>query len=523
MPSMAEGASDGTRHKLWCPNGMNLEEQAREPLGASGRNEITVVPRTDLPLIALAVLAAVVLIWVGQLPSSLWIDELGTFWVIDGDLASTADRAWRFHGQTPLYYTMLWSVTQLLGTSELVLRLPSLLSMLATAFLLYRFAARLFGQGAAIVALAIFVVYPNVGIYAADARPYALALLATLIATMLIESWLRTFERKQAVFYGLAAAAIVYVHYVFASILVAHALFFAWTMYRSVADQRRRLWTGCMLAAAVFLVTIAPTSPQVARLLDRSDELVFSDVVLPAMVAIWAPPVAVVALVGTVMFIAGRGGRLREVPSDPLILLGLGFVTPPLVLFMLGLVSDIDLWTSRYWFVAAPFGAMLFGVITAAGLRKSSSIKTVTLAVLLVGMLTMTSFKHSAEDWRSAMSAADAITDEDTPLLLFSNLIELGTPEFLIDPEKRSYVTSPLAYYPVAASVSPLPMTTYEDREDRLVPILASLPPGEPVAVVTNREAGTFSFISGWFSANGYGLAEFQTFGAVQVAKFVPR
>jgi len=501
---------------------MNLEEQARELTAESGRDELTGAPRTDLPLITLAGLAAVVLIWVIQMPSSLWIDELGTFWVIDGDLASTASRAWRFHGQTPLYYTMLWGVTRLLGESEVVLRLPSLLSMLATAFLLYRFAGRLFGQGAAIVALAIFVVYPNVGIYAADARPYALAVLATLIATMLLESWLRTFERKHAVFYGLAAAAVVYVHYVFASILVAHVLFFAWVMYRSGANQRRRLWTGGLLAAAVLLVAIAPTFSQVANLLGRSDELVFSNVALPTMVAIWAPPVAAVALVGTVMFIAGRGGRFRKVPPDPLILLGLGFVTPPLVLFILGLVSDIDLWTSRYWFVAAPFGAMLFGVIMAAGLRKSSSIKLVTLALLLVGMLTSTSFEHSAEDWRSAMSAVNAITAEDTPLLLFSNLIELGTPEFLIDPEKRSYVTSPLAYYSVEASVTPLPLTAYADREDRLVPILAALPSSEPVAVVANREVGTVSFISGWFSANGYDMAEFKTFGALQVAKFVP-
>ena len=502
---------------------MNLEEQAREPIAASGRNELPTVPRTDLPLIAFAGLAAVVLVWVAQMPSSLWLDELGTFWVIDGDLASTASRAWRFHGQTPLYYTMLWGVTQLLGTSEVILRLPSLLSMLAVAFLLYRFAGRLFGQGAAIVALAMFVVYPNVGIYAADARPYALALLATLVATILLESWLRTLDLTHAAFFGLAAAAVVYVHYVFASILVAYVLFFAWIMYRSEADQRRRLWIGGMIAAAVFLVAIAPTYSQVANLLGRSDELVFSTVNLPTLVAIWAPPVAAIALVGTVMFIAGRGGRFRKVPSDPLILLGLGFVTPPLVLFILGLMSDIDLWTSRYWFVAAPFGAILFGVIMAAGLRKNSSIKFVTLAVLLVGMLTNTSLEHSAEDWRSAMSAANAITDEDTPLLLFSNLIELGTPEFLIDPEKRSYVTSPLAYYSVEASVTPLPLTEYEDREDGLVPILAVLPSSKPVAVVTNREVGTFSFISGWFLANDYDMAEFETFGVLQVAKFVPR
>ena len=501
---------------------MSLTEGTGEAVAASERLD-TGVSRADIPLVALAGLAAIVLVWMGQMPSSLWIDELGTFWVIDGDLASTASRAWRFHGQTPLYYTMLWGVTQLLGTSEIALRLPSLLSMLAVAFLLYRFTGRLFGRSAAIVALAVFVVYPDVGSYASDARPYALALLATLVATMLLESWLRTFEPRRAAFYGLAAAAVIYVHYVFASILVAHALFYAWVRYRSDKIERRRLSTGGVLAAAVFIVAISPTFTQVAHLLGRSSELVFSRFTVSSMIAIWAPTVAALVVVGTVLPIVVRGGRLRKTPKDPLILVGLGFVTPPLVLFMLALVSDIVLWTPRYWFAAAPFGAMLFGVLIAAALRKSTSVKTATLAVLILGMLTTVSFQHSDQDWRSAMSAANTLTDSDTPLLLFSGLIELRTLEYVVDPEKISYVTSPVAYYPVEGRVRPLPWATSEDREELLIPILADLPTAEPVVVVTNGEVGSFAFMSGWFSANGYEMAESLSFGVMRVAAFVPR
>lgn len=502
---------------------MSLEEHTEEAIGASEFNDMPGVSRADVPLIALAVMAAIILVWLIRMSSSLWIDELGTFWVIDGSLVSTASRAWRFHGQTPLYYAVLWGVTQLLGTSEVVLRLPSLLSMLAAAFVLYRFAGRLFGRSAAIVALAVFVVYPNVGVYASDARPYALALLATLVATVLLESWLRTSEPKRAGWYGLAAAVVVYVHYVFASILVAHVLFFAWVLYRSEADQRRRLWTGGVWASAVFLLTIAPTFPQVAELLGRSDELmVSSGIPLRTMVAIWAPPAVAVVLIGVVALVAGQGGRLRPLNADPLILLGLGFLTPPLVLLMLALV-DIVIWAPRYWFVAAPFGAVLFGVLITSGLRNARSLKIATLALLLVGILTGTSVAHAMEDWRSAMSTANSITDSDTTVLMFSGLIELTAPEFLTDPEKRSYVTSPVAYYPIEAKVTPLPWTFLEDRTERIPPALAGLAPGEPVVVIANRGAGSpLPFISGWFSANGYEMTTAMGFGSVQVAAFAP-
>lgn len=482
------------------------------------------LPQADLWLIVFASTIAILLVWVAQMPSSLGLDELGTNWVIEGDLAQTASRAWRFHGQTPLFYAFLWGVTQLLGTSEVVLRLPSLLSMLAAAFLLYRFSRRLFGHRTAVVSLAVFLVFPTVGFYASDARPYALAILVTLVATMLLDSWLRTFEPKRSAWYGLAAAALVYVHYVFATILVAHALFFAWVIYRSEADQRRRLWSGGMFAAAVFLVSIAPTFSQMADLLGRTDELVVSGVPpLPAMLAIWAPPVAALVLVGAVALVVGRGERLPKVPANPLILLGLGFVTPPVVLFLLANTTEIVLWSSRYWFAAVPFGAILFGVLISSCLRNAKSVKIATLAVLLTGILAGTAFEHSQDDWRSAISAANSVTDSDTTLLVFSGLVELTNPEYLVDPEKRSYVTSPLAYYPVHGNAKPLPWASLENRAEQFAPYLAELPSGRPVVVIVNQMSGSLiSFVMGWFTANGYELVEYRGFGLVRVAAFAP-
>ena len=478
----------------------------------------------DVPLVAIAVAAAVLLTWALQLPSSLWIDELGTFWVIDGDLSSTADRAWRFHGQTPLYYTLLWSVTELFGSSEIVLRLPSLVSMVLAALLVYRLAARHFGHGVAWIALATFVVFPGIGTHASDARPYALALLATLVATTALDAWLTTPALSRALIYGLAAAAVIYVHYVFATVLFAHGLYFVWCLVNAPPEVRSRLWRGAALASAVGLLAISPTFPQVAALLARRDELVFSNATpLPTMIAIWAPATIGVILVGTLVALVSTGARMRRVRTDPLVLLVLGFATPPLVLFLLAQVTDIVLWTSRYWLAATPYGAILFAVLIASGLRDGRAVKAAALALLLVGILTGTSVNHSAEDWRGAVSSANMFADEQTPLLVFTGLIELTNADFLVDPEKMSYVTSPLAYYRTDGSVVPLPWTSPDDQAGRLGPIMSQLAQDDTLVVIANRSRGSaqLMYIAGWLTANGYDMQFLEAFGEVRVAAFM--
>ena len=90
----------------------------------------------------LAILTAVVIfsLWVMPLFSSLWLDELGTWWVVKDGAGDTIHRALTFHGQSPLYYLIVWSARVVGGRSELVLRLPSLIAAVVSAVLLYRLA-----------------------------------------------------------------------------------------------------------------------------------------------------------------------------------------------------------------------------------------------------------------------------------------------------------------------------------------------------------------------------------------------
>ena len=60
----------------------------------------------------------------------LWIDEYGTWWVIAADgYAGVAARAWEVQGQSPFYYLIVRSCTDLFGLASWSLRLPSLPSL----------------------------------------------------------------------------------------------------------------------------------------------------------------------------------------------------------------------------------------------------------------------------------------------------------------------------------------------------------------------------------------------------------
>src|SRR5262245_57257449 len=62
---------------------------------------------------------AVAVLWIRPIASSLWTDELGTWWVISGTARQAVERAEAVQGQSPLYYLLAWLARHLTGTSEI--------------------------------------------------------------------------------------------------------------------------------------------------------------------------------------------------------------------------------------------------------------------------------------------------------------------------------------------------------------------------------------------------------------------
>ncbi len=108
---------------------------------------------------------------------SLWLDEFGTLWTVEGSIAQLLDRVYVFQGQSPLYYLFPWSLVHSLGESEIALRLGSLIFGLAAAYGIFQLGSIIYGRNAGLISASFLWLSPVAVQMDAQARPYSLALL----------------------------------------------------------------------------------------------------------------------------------------------------------------------------------------------------------------------------------------------------------------------------------------------------------------------------------------------------------
>ncbi|MEV0000734.1 glycosyltransferase family 39 protein [Micromonospora sp. NPDC050980] len=164
-----------------------------------------------------------------------WRDELATWSAATRPLPDLVRLTRTIDAATGPYYLLMHGWTALAGTSPTALRLPSALAMASAAALTARLGARLAGDRAGLLAGLLFVVLPTTSRYGQEARPYALATLLAVVATLLLVEALRRPSRWRWTGYALAVAALVLLHLIALTLLTAHAVAVLLTAVRGPA------------------------------------------------------------------------------------------------------------------------------------------------------------------------------------------------------------------------------------------------------------------------------------------------
>jgi mannosyltransferase len=428
--------------------------------------------RASARLIPGALFLGIATLWLLPLRGSLWMDELGTYWVIKDGIGQTIDRAWHIQGQTPLYYMIEWVVRVLGGKSELALRLPSLIAMSIAAYLFYRLVRRLMGDEAAPVATAIFVISPLVGFLAGDARPYAFATLFVVAASLALVRWIDSAHVRDGIAYVLLAALTVYVHYIFGLVLLAHAAY-------AFARRNRVRLRGVILAVAGIAALVAPVIPQLLSLLNRSNSLsvLNSSSHLVLLQAIAPAALLAGAVVGLLISHGMDPLRFHRIPADgPTLTLGAGWLLfAPVILFVVSTFGPASIFADRYMVTAAP-GFALLGAAALCAITQTRARAIVLYAALGCALLLYGSTKHMGENWRGALARVDARSEgPSTPVLLHGGLIEAKQILWLKDPVKASYLNDPTSYYGVHGRVFAMPYAFNDESEKYLEGLLPML------------------------------------------------
>jgi len=448
-------------------------------------------------------------LWVRPIASSFWEDELVTWWVIQGSFREMLHRSYSLQGQSALYYPVAWLVRHV-GDQEWVLRLPSLAALVVAAFLLFRLATRLLDRELGRMAVLAFVLWPGIAFEASNARPYAIAVLVTIASVFALITWLDRGSRASMIVWIVLTALLAYAHIVFVLAIPAQLLYaIARRRDGSTRVSTRAIVTGIAIVAVLDIGLV----PQLIGIFGRRGTLI-----LPTILSFdWFGNMLLPAVFMSALIVGGTiAWTTASITIEPLridrstaILVLSWLLIPVIVVAVLALTTSVRLLEWRYTLMVAPAGALVAAaILRAVHPPPARRIIAALLAVFTVwgtaGVL------KAGEDWRWAASAAQAASDADSVTLLHPGLVESSQLDWFSDPEERSYLMNPTAYYHFPGSVEPVPYTATAANEAFLSRELADLPSSVDHIIYVTRfpGAGFLTYLQGWASASGWDVTQ---------------
>jgi len=231
------------------------------------------VRRYGLPGAALGLLALGLWFRLDGIDGSLWIDEFGTFWVVEHGLGEAIARTLAFQGQSPFYYVLAWVPVHLFGESEAALRSLSIVADVFFVGALYAGGRAMAGERAGRYAAVLGWLSTYSVSSAVEARPYALVLLAVALAITGFCRAVRTGRLAARAMWILGGAAVAWAHYVHYPVVMG--LFAAYALLpalRKTYAPKQFLIDGALQGVIVALCV-----PQILSLMARQGALSWSD------------------------------------------------------------------------------------------------------------------------------------------------------------------------------------------------------------------------------------------------------
>jgi mannosyltransferase len=409
----------------------------------------------------LAILVSLSL-WFISVRAPLWLDETLSFSQICGGFSQIMVRQGGL--SAPGYPYVLWFATKILGTSEIALRIPSIVAMLGAAYFLYRTARELFEFDVAVIATIFFCIHPLVIFLSIDVRPYAFAALALNAAMFLLIHSRHSDSNWLAAGLGITFALIAYFHLLFMVIAPAFLI-----CYVAIKIENRTMRWQLWIALAPFAVAFIPAffglrflfHTSSAHVWDEAPKLVeLCRTLTPGLLPPYILLGAIFLAAATRHFdVESRLGGIRVLFCVSMALV------PILILYVVSVETPIHIFVPRYRLVAVPGIALCWGLIMS---RIDSRAIRLLFCVVVVAVAAYQSFSSPFSGlhgytWKYALEMVqkDASAD-NAPVLICSDLPESDHMPMPANP-KDSVMFAPLSYYRLSVPVVPLPRTLNQD------------------------------------------------------------
>ncbi|MGB6945530.1 MAG: glycosyltransferase family 39 protein [Bryobacteraceae bacterium] len=455
-------------------------------------------------LLGLLLAACITRLWLMPLPSSFWVDEMATVFVVQH---GPNHPSFAVAPQVPdsIYYQLPRAAQSLFGFSEVSYRLPSVLLMGLALFLIARLAARLIHPGAAWFAAFVCLSMRGINDQAADARPYALGTCLAAFSLLFLIRWLDAARWWDAALFIASAALVWRVHLLFWQFYI---VLFVYALTRLLRHETSAGWLSTLAVFVLLGIALVPVLLDALNLFRHATSHVI--VAQPTLRDLR------VSLKFGIILICGAGAfalsRLLHWPRLPaagfsasLVLIGAWWLLQPLALFTVSRITGSSMFVARYLYIGLP-GAALAATLAAAYFIPADYWKPLS-AVFAVGVLIMLGQwrqpwpMHHGSDWRLAAHTVDqwARNNPNTPVLCPSPFIEARPPVWQPSYALPGFLYCHLPVYPFRGKPYLLPFESSPEAK-RYVESLAQGPITASGRFLIYGGSGSVRYWRNWFS-----------------------
>lgn len=200
------------------------------------------------------ILAAALILRLINLNQSLWLDEAIN--VVNSQKFSFYDfltvySIGDFH--PPLYFAILWIWTRFFGTSEIIVRLPSILLGISTVWLIFLIGKQLFNKKTALIAALILTFNPLHIYYSQEARMYSLAAFSVAFSFWALINLIKN-KKYFLLIYGLSITLILYSDYLIYFAIVSQLVYILWCEKEKLASVINAMVIGGLIWSPWLLI-----------------------------------------------------------------------------------------------------------------------------------------------------------------------------------------------------------------------------------------------------------------------------
>lgn len=444
-----------------------------------------------LPLLALV---CFVRLWAIELPSSFWVDEMATVFVVEH---GAADPSLKVAPQVPqsIYYPVIRAFSP--GRSDILYRVPSILFMGLALMFVGALASRLIHPDAWWFAIFACFALRGINYEAANARPYAMGISVAAAGLYFLVRWLDTGRLGDAGLFVIFAALLWRVHLIFWPFYVVFAAY----ALMSGALRYRRL----AIAFGIVGLSLIPVAMRAIELNAQAQQhVVIEQPTWMNLAHSLHLPLVAAAGFGAWIWrrVAKQGGRI-SFPASTLALALAWWVWHPVALFAFSRITGNSVFVPRYLALSLP-GAAMAATLAAAWFLPPRFWKPAALIMGLGALIASNNWteiwpSHHNSDWRAAAEAVNRLAlPPSTPVICPSPFVEARPPAWKPDYEMPGFLYAQLLVYPVRGNVVLFPFVTSPEAEDYATALLHGAVPVAGRFVIYGANGGVH-FWRDWF------------------------